>query len=410
MVVDSRTRVEYSADGTYTVETDEKLLALTEKGRRSLRTVSIDVSRRYGDAEIEKVEIVGTNGVVRAVDFRKTLKEATDNSSASSNIYDPLDRVVSCSVPDIALGEVRRVVTKERMIKPRMRGAFSYGMMFESMRPIEQSSLEIIQPKERPIANIKLRHPVGDTVVRSADEVLPDGRLLLRWTAKDVPQAFPEPDMPSFGSVSQTLLVSTSKDWEDVSKWYWELCRPHIEATSLAMTNKVLDIVKGVKGIEGKIRSIFKFVSQEIRYMGLTLEEESPGYAPHDVSLTFGNRYGVCRDKAALLVAMYRIAGIKVYPVLIRVGSKMDADVPLPYFNHAIVAVESPSRIKGGGEFILMDPTNENTMDLLPAYLMDCSYLVAHPQGRPLATVPVRFRLSTCTVSPTLISSAVRDF
>ena len=384
VVIDDRTRVEYAADGTYTVENDEKILALTEKGRRSLRTVTIGVSRRYGDAEIVKVEIIGTNGTVRAVDFRKTLKEATDNSSVSANIYDPLDRKISCAVPGMEVGEIRRVVTRERMLKSRMRDAFAFGAVFEAMRPIVRSSLEIVQPKDRQIVNVKLRHPVEGTVTRSEDETLPDGRKLLKWTAKNVPQAFPEPDMPPFGSVAQSLLVSTVGSWEDVSRWYWKLCHPRLEATNPAMTNKVSEIVKNINGDMDKVRAIFKFVSQEIRYMGLTLEDESPGYAPHDVSLTFDNRYGVCRDKAALLVAMLRIAGFKAYPVLINVGSKMDADVPLPYFNHAIVAVDI------GGEFVLMDPTNENTKDLLPAYLMDCSYLIAYPEGRPLDEIPVK--------------------
>jgi len=384
VVIDDRTRVEYAADGSYTVENDEKILALTEKGRRSLRTVTIAVSRRYGDAEIVKIEIIGTNGTVRTVDFRKTLKEATDNSSVSANIYDPLDRKISCAVPGMEVGEIRRVVTRERMLKPRMRDAFAFGALFEAMRPIVSSSLEIVQPKDKPIVNVKLRNPVEGTVTRSEDETLPDGRTLLKWTAKNVPQAFPEPDMPPFGSVAQSFLVSTVGSWEEVSRWYWNLCQPRLEATSPAMSNKVSEIVKNVTGDMDKVRAIFKFVSQEIRYMGLTLEDESPGYTPHDVSLTFGNRYGVCRDKAALLASMLRIAGFKAYPVLIHVGPKKDADVPIPYFNHAITAVES------GGELVLMDPTNENTKDLLPAYLMNCSYLVAHPDGCPLAAIPVK--------------------
>ena len=166
VVIDDRTRVEYAADGTYTVENDEKILALTEKGRRSLRTVTIGVSRRYGDAEIVKIEIIGTNGTVRTVDFRKTLKEATDNSSVSANIYDPLDRKISCAVPGMEVGEIRRVVTRERMLKPRMRDAFAFGALFEAMRPIVSSSLEIVQPKDRPIVNVKLRNPVEGTVTR----------------------------------------------------------------------------------------------------------------------------------------------------------------------------------------------------------------------------------------------------
>ena len=385
VVLEDSTRIEYAADGTYTAENDERILALTEKGRRSLRSFTLSVSRRYGDAEILKVEIVGTNGVARPVDFRKTMKEATDNSSTAANIYDPLDRKITCAVPGIEIGETRRVVTRERMLKPRMRDAFATGALFESTRPIVNASLEVVAPSARPIARVKLRHPLEKTVSRLPDERLPDGRVRMKWIAENVPQAFAEPDMPAFSSVAQKVLVSTSKSWEDVSRWYWELCRPRLEATNEAMTNKVAELVKNADSEVGRIRSIFKFVSQEIRYMGLTLEEESPGYAPHDVSLTFDNRYGVCRDKAALLVAMLRIAGFEAYPVLIYVGPKMDEDVPLPFFNHAIVAIDRKS-----GETLLMDPTNENTKDLLPAYLMDRSYLVAHPQGRPLAVVPVK--------------------
>jgi transglutaminase-like putative cysteine protease len=408
--LDDVTRIEYAPDGSYTSESDERILALTDKGRRALRSATLYVSRRYGDAEFVKVEIIGTNGVARAVDFRKTLKEATDNSSTSANIYDPLDRKITCAVPGIEVGEVRRVVTREKVLKSRMRDAFATGTLFESTHPIVHAAFEVIAPPGRPIANIKLRHPLEGTVKRLPDETLPDGRVRMRWEARNVPQAFAEPDMPAFSSVAQKLLVSTVKSWEDVSRWYWKLCLPRIEATNEAMTNKVAELTKGCATEQEKIRALFKFVSQEVRYMGLMLEEESPGYAPHDVYITFDNRYGVCRDKAALLVAMFRMAGIDAYPVLIYVGPKQDEDVPLPYFNHAVVAVKTGGTKASsgkGGDFVLMDPTNENTKDLLPAYLMDCSYLVAHPDGVPLAVVPVKppernaFRAETCgTLEP----------
>jgi len=42
----------------------------------------------------------------------------------------------------------------------------------------------------------------------------------------------------------------------------------------------------------------------------------------------------VCRDKAALLVAMLRKAGLPAYPVLVNYGEKKDQDVPNPFFNH----------------------------------------------------------------------------
>ena len=225
-------------------------------------------------------------------------------------------------------------------------------------------------------------------MTRAPDVPLGNGRTLLRWTARDVPQAFAEPNMPPLSRCVQALWLSTAKDWPTVSRWYWKLCEPHLAATTPAMTNLVRDVVKGCQTRDSKIRALFKFVSQEIRYMGLTLEDGAPGYEPHDVNVTFDNRYGVCRDKAALLAAMFRIAGITAYPVLIHAGAKMDPDVPLPYFNHAVVAV-----VKDEGKpspFTLMDPTDESSRDLLPSYLSDKSYLVATPEGEALRTSPVK--------------------
>jgi len=118
--------------------------------------------------------------------------------------------------------------------------------------------------------------------------------------------------------------------------------------------------------------------------MGITVEDEAPGYEPHDVSMTFDNRYGVCRDKAALLVSMLRLAGFDAYPVLIYVGPKKDPEVPQPWFNHAITAIRNAD-----GSWQLMDATNENTRDLLPGYLSYRSYLVATPEGETLQTSPV---------------------
>ena len=136
---------------------------------------------------------------------------------------------------------------------------------------------------------------------------------------------------------------------------------------------------------EAAIRALFDFVSREVRYMGAMAESEAPGYEPHDVSLTFDNRYGVCRDKAALLVAMLRMAGIDAWPVLINVGPRKDPQVPQPYFNHAIVAADSGDP---DDPYLLMDPTSETTRSLLPEYLCEMSYLVARDEGETIRETP----------------------
>src|SRR5207302_1235258 len=182
----------------------------------------------------------------------------------------------------------------------------------------------------------------------------------------------------------QRLLVSTTPDWQAVSKWYAGVCQPHLDTTTPEMKKTVADLTAHTTDSTDKIKAVFHYVSKKIRYMGLTPEKDRPGFEPHDVKLTFNNKYGVCRDKAALLVAMLKEAGFDAFPVLVNVGMKRDKEVPEPAFNHAIVGVELKK-----GEHILMDPTAENTKELLPAYECDQSYLLCRPEGDTLRTSPI---------------------
>ena len=150
------------------------------------------------------------------------------------------------------------------------------------------------------------------------------------------------------------------------------------------MIKTAKELAAGATNDLEKVQAVFYYVSKNIRYMGLTPEKDRPGFEPHDVKITFDKKYGVCRDKAALLVAMLRAAGLQAYPVLISVGVKRDPQVPDPDFNHAIVSVELKK-----GEYLLMDPTDEHARDLLPEWDCDQSYLVCRPEGEDLKTSPV---------------------
>ena len=181
-----------------------------------------------------------------------------------------------------------------------------------------------------------------------------------------------------------------------ISKWYWHLSKPHLDAITPEMKKTDAVLTAGAQTDMDKIKALFYYVSKNVRYMGLTPEKDRPGFEPHDVKLTFDKKYGVCRDKAGLLVAMLREAGLNAYPVLINVGASATRTCRSPDFNHAIVGVELEK-----GDYVLMDPTDENTRDLLPSYDCDQSYLVCRPEGENLLTSPVSHRRRTSDADQT---------
>ncbi len=388
--------VTYNLDGTYVDRAEEWVKVLTDKGRRDESEISMRYSSRYSAARIISVSIFDTNGVERVVDTSSTTKDSTDNSSMDENIYDPMHRVVVCNVPGLKVGETIHYIYERTSFKSRIEGQWADLSVLEWQCPMLDSTFRVIAPKELPLKKIVIRNPHGN--ISETREERDDGKIVYTWRVVDSAQAFSEPDSPPFYMLVQNVQVSTVESWQQLSEWYWRLCLPHLEKVNDAIIRKVAEIVEGIPedAVHERVRAIYKWVAQEVRYMGLTMEDTSPGYAPHDVDITFGNRYGVCRDKAALLVAMLRIAGYEAYPVLIQAGEKKDPDVPSPYFNHAIVAMANPDYVETpgaddqtDGKYILMDPTDESSRDLMPSYLSNCSYMVARPDGETLRTSPV---------------------
>jgi hypothetical protein len=65
---------------------------------------------------------------------------------------------------------------------------------------------------------------------------------------------------------------------------------------------------QAVNGRE-KVRSIFKWVQKNIKY--IAIEDGDNGFVPREASLVLKRRYGDCKDKTSILVAMIRSQGLK---------------------------------------------------------------------------------------------------
>ncbi len=374
----------YRPDGTAAAQDETFVKVLTEKGRRENRTLELSFTLPYSTVEVVKLEVVKPDGTLTPVDVAANSKESINESQMAMNIYDPNDRVLQVNIPKLEIGDVVHSIIRQTTERAYIPDQYAEENVFEVSGYIRHLSYEVHAPAERPLNCVRLRDEIPGTVKYSA-ETNTDGAITHHWEVADVPRMFDEPSMPPYNNVLQRLLLSTLPNWQAVSKWYWDLSRPHLEATTPEMKKTVDELTVGTTNDLEKIKAVFYHVSKNIRYMGLTPEKDRPGFEPHDVKLTFEKNYGVCRDKAALLVSMLREAGFNAYPVLINVGGKLDPEVPSPDFNHAIACVEL-----NPGDYLLMDPTDENTRDLLPAHDCNRSYLVCRPAGERLLTSPVQ--------------------
>jgi len=382
--VDERSVRVYHADGTAQAQDENFVKVLTEKGKRNNRTLQMGFQLPYNNIAVTRLEVIKPDGAVVPVDVAANSKESIDESQMSMNIYDPNSKILSVNLPGLEIGDIVHSVVRFTTMRSIIPGQYTEATLFEAPSYIRHISYVVHAPKARPLKCIELRDAIKGTVTYSkhADAA---GGLVHVWEVNNVPRMFDEPSMPPYEHVLQRVMISTLPDWPAVSKWYWELSKPHLDAVTPALKQQVADLTSGATNDLQKVKALFYFVSKKIRYMGRTPETDRPGFEPHDVCLTFDKKYGVCRDKAALLVAMLRTAGLKAYPVLINVGTKRDPKVPDPDFNHAIAAVELTP-----GKYTLMDPTDENTRDLLPDYDTDQSFLVCRPEGENIQISPIK--------------------
>lgn len=382
VVVDCRHFVSYEKDGTYDEWYESYVKILNEKGRRRYKSITSSFTIPYNTTEFQLVEVIREDGSVERIDLAANSSEMAEQSQMDANIYDPNNRLLRVTIPELNVGDTVHYIVYDHFGKARMPGQFSDYVLLEGVDPIVRYEYTVVAPEDMPLRSMELKNEIPGTVESVSG--YSDGGIYYTWTARNVPRTFEEPQMPKLYTQVQRLLLSTIPDWESVSRWYWKLCRPHIEAITPEMKRMVSELVSGSESEQEKLRAIFQWVSQEVRYLGITVEKEAPGYEPHPVRMTFERRAGICRDKAALLVAMLRIAGFEAYPVLIMNGPKKDPEVPQPFFNHAVSCIRNQD-----GTYTLMDATDENTPVLFPAYLNNQSYLVATPEGETLLTSPV---------------------
>jgi len=116
-------------------------------------------------------------------------------------------------------------------------------------------------------------------------------------------------------------------------------------------------------------------LAKEIRYTGVEFGDAA--VVPHTPAETLKQKYGDCKDKSTLLVAMLRSADIPAYVALLNVGRREDVVKDLPgmgRFDHAIVFVP-------GSPDLWIDATDEYArVGQLPASDQGRLALIARPE------------------------------
>jgi transglutaminase-like putative cysteine protease len=222
------------------------------------------------------------------------------------------------------------------------------------------------------------------------------------WEQRDVAPVESEDELPDWFDAQPWVDVSEFRSWGEVAALYARLF-PAREAPGPLMSSELARL-RALDSDQGRLLEATRFVQDEIRYTGI--ENGLGSHKPFSPSTVLERRFGDCKDKAALLVALLGELGVTARPALVDTtrGRGLDAVLPSPYaFDHAIVQVAF------GGATTFIDPTASYQRGPLaerqpPPYQRalvvapDTSALVPIP--RPLLREPSTAVRETFTVAP----------
>lgn len=376
VIVESSTRIEFKADGSYLQRGYELVRVLTDAGKQEHAEVGFDYTRQYDALRVERARVIKPDGTVIEVP-QEMIKDVTHPALAMMNIYDANARMISVTFKNLEVGDALELAVVDSCYQAPMDGQYDRIELFQGTDPIISQRLEIIGPAAKPLTHVIKDNSIG---IEFSSERLGD-RVRYLWQAREVPRIIPEPAMPELLALAPRVLVSTIGSWEEISRWWAEMT-DRFRQPDDQLRQITHELTKDLKTDDEKIAAVYHFVAQKIRYMGLGTGRKA-GFEPKPVTETLSTRYGVCRDVAVLMCSMLDVLGIESHPVLTRAGETVDPEVPVLGFNHAIVALPD-----GNGGWRYSDPTVENCPDLLLPIEAEASMLVCTAPGQQLAQAP----------------------
>lgn len=216
-------------------------------------------------------------------------------------------------------------------------------------RPVLYNEVVVETPPGSPL-HVDVVH--GDLTPYKRTETHDEARnldvLRLVW---DKPLVVPEePLAPPLEETVPMIVGSTFKTWADFRRWYRDGTRGFTEPDD-EVRRIAAELTRGKRTRDDKIRALFEFVADEIRYVNYVSGER---WLPNRPQQLLARREGDCDDKAILLITLLRAIGIHAEEVMVqtrllgRPSVLLAKNAAVPMFDHGIAFLPGP----GGGTYL----------------------------------------------------------
>ena len=396
VILSDKTHVDVADNGSGIFRIFRKVKINSEKGAMANRVIKFDYDPLTAFAEFAFARVIRADGSVRELDCTKSC----DYAAPARAIYWGA-RQIMLEVGRLEKGDVLEYgIDKKGFTYALLDGTAGNGGVGSAdngeekfIPPMRGEFYDIVPfwttdaPVAEKVYSVSIRKPLQYKFYRGdvAPEVsfLNNGKTEYRFTAKAVLPFEKEENMVDLFDAAPKLQLTTTPSWREKSLWFH---RVNEDFGSFLPTpsaqRKVDEIIAGAKSDREKIARLTHWVADNMRYSGISMGK-GEGYTLHPTDMNFTDRCGVCKDKAALLISMLRMAGFEACPAMTMAGSRIEA-LPADHFNHSVALV------KVDGKWEPLDPTwVPFVRELWSSAESQQHYLPGVPEGSDLCETPI---------------------
>lgn len=280
------------------------------------------------------------DGSVLVLDVQKASSSVTGTGNGSVNLQLP-QAVAGCLLE----------INFERSQQPAGDiPEFYEELSLQHTIPVAQTNLTIKLPRAQ-----KFNHLLMNLAAKQQESETQFSKILT-WQLPSLPAWEPLPGDPPPHQSMIWLGLSSLESWKDFATWFRRLTQGS-DASDPLVAQQAAALAAGQKNTRGKVQAVFEFVSS-LRYVAI--ESGIQGFRPRTPVTVLQNRFGDCKDKANLLIALLRELKIPAQFVLINRGSSTEVALPGWQFNHAIAYLPAAPEL-GLPEAMWLDSTDTTT-------------------------------------------------
>ena len=320
--------VKVNKDGSYEEVEELTVLIRSQQAIDARSKASIPFS-----SDKEKVDILEAYTILP--DGKKQMVEPTairtvDDDVNADSFSDQKYKVII--FPNVKVGSRVYYKQKTTVHTPTYPNHFYYTHHFSPSAEYQKVEFTFSYPKDMPV-QVKHRQVAGGKLLGDHGD-----RYVYRFSFRQTDIKIKEPAQVANIDFAPAIYLSTFKDYIEYGKAYEarakdkSLVTPGVQALADQITKNILDK-------KDQARAIYNWVSKEIRYVAIYMGDG--GVVPNTADDIIRNRYGDCKDKDTLLIALLKAKGIQAHTVIINSGSAYQLP-PIPVFspfNHVITYI-----------------------------------------------------------------------